>query len=87
MTLFEFNLLENNCLKADEVWTNGVYLMSRPSPLVPDVEILLYQLPEFYVEIFYNHKANKILRLLSFCSVEYLQPYLSSISLKELSLK
>jgi hypothetical protein len=78
MTLNEFNLLENNSKKAEVVWEHGVYIASRISPLVPDVKILLYQLPRFYVEMYYNNNENKILRLLSFCSVDNLEPYLSN---------
>jgi hypothetical protein len=81
MTLYEFNLLENNDKKAAVVWEHGVHIASRLSPLVTDVKILLYQLPRFYVEVYFNDDENKILRLLSFCSVDNLEPYLSSINI------
>ncbi|WP_018613199.1 hypothetical protein [Segetibacter koreensis] len=79
MTLYEFNLLDNNQLKAEAVWEHGVCIATRESPLHSDVTILLYQLPKFYVEVFYQKKRNEILRLLSFSSVDNLEPYLLSI--------
>lgn len=83
MSLYEFNLLDNNQLKAEAVWQDGVYIATRTSPLHLDVKILLYQLPKFYVEVFYHEERNEILRLLSFSSVDNLEPYLLSINIDE----
>jgi hypothetical protein len=82
MTLYEFNLLESNDLRAEAVWTHGVHVATRTFPLVPQVYILLYQLPTFYVEVYYNNKDNRILRFLSFFSVDSLEPYLSIINIE-----
>ena len=83
MTLYEFNLLDNNQLKAEAIWEHGVYIATRASPGHSDVKILLYQLPKFYVEVFYQKERNQILRLLSFSSLDNLQPYLLDINIDE----
>lgn len=86
MTLYEFNLLEDNAKKADVVWEQGVYIASRRSPHNVHVKIMLYQLPKFYVEVFFDIQQNKILRLLSFSSVGNLDPYLSCINIDDICL-
>jgi hypothetical protein len=82
MTLKEFNLLDNNDKKADAVWSSGVHVATRKSPWISGVKILLYQLPKFYVEVHYDSENNKVIRLLSFKSIEYLEPYLLNIDIQ-----
>jgi hypothetical protein len=83
MTSYEFNLLQNNNLKAEVVWQYGVFLTKRRSPHTNKVQILLYQLPKFYVEIFYDAERNVIVRFLSFISTDHLTPYLPGIDINE----
>ncbi|MDB5141071.1 MAG: hypothetical protein JWR12_2987 [Mucilaginibacter sp.] len=74
LTLYDFNSLNAN-EKADAVWT-GIFLTDREDN---GLKVQLYSLNDFFVEVFYDPVANKILRFRAFKSYELLQPYLAHI--------
>lgn len=59
----------------------AVFLLERRSL---DWNILLFQLEGFYVEVFYERKAQKVDKLKSFDDVEQLEPYLRKIDVPAL---
>ncbi|HEX8314923.1 MAG TPA: hypothetical protein VF610_00165 [Segetibacter sp.] len=44
-------------------------------------KVLLFQLNDFYIEVYYNAKLNFISQLIPFRSTDNLEPYLQKISL------
>ncbi|MGZ3861165.1 MAG: hypothetical protein ACXVMS_16635 [Flavisolibacter sp.] len=59
----------------------AVYLVSRQEP---KFFIDLYQLENFYVEVFYHRKNQNQLYVQAFTEVEKLQPYLQHIEISSL---
>ena len=74
LTLYDFNALTDN-EKAEAVW-QGTFLADREEN---GLAVQLYSLPAFYVEVFYDPLANKILRFQAFTSKNFLTPYLAHI--------
>jgi len=74
LTLYDFNALDENG-KADAIWT-GDFLGGREEN---GLKVQLYSLTNFYVEVFYDEWANKILRFRAFKSYDLLTPYLAYI--------
>ena len=72
LTLYDFNALSEN-EKADAVWS-GTFLADREEN---GLTVQLYAINNFYVELFYDPVANKILRFRSFTSKHLLTPYLA----------
>lgn len=54
----------------------GVFLLERKSL---DWNILLFQVDAFYVEVYYERKAQKVELLKSFEDIDQLEPYLQKI--------
>lgn len=77
MTINEFNQL-NEMEQAEAIW-NGVFIDTREDK---NHQILLYQIDEFYVEVYYHKELNVIrdMRTLDCTAVE-LEPYLRKIDL------
>ncbi|HEV7622148.1 MAG TPA: hypothetical protein VGO09_10455 [Flavisolibacter sp.] len=73
----EFNML-NDDAKSNALWINAslVDIIRKE-----DLTILLYQLSDFYVEVYYNYLKNQIEKFISFNSTDQLEPYLDKISL------
>ena len=71
LSLFEFNLLTDN-EKAEAVWS-GTFLGDRPER---EFRVQLYRIAAFYVEVFYDGDANKIVEFQAFSSYDLLAPYL-----------
>lgn len=78
MTQYHFNILEEN-EKANIVWRKGVLLGERTDRYYT---ISLYQLNDFYVEVFRHNHFNVITRFKSFSNTNQLAPYLEEISLE-----
>ncbi|RFZ92929.1 hypothetical protein D0C36_16200 [Mucilaginibacter conchicola] len=76
MTMDVFNMLSLD-EKADVVWS-GTFLSDR---IKDEFCIQLYSLPDFYVEVFYEVKANKIVDFRPFTDKQALVPYLAQIKL------
>lgn len=73
----EYQLLDEE-LQAQLLFVDGVYLMTRKTARM---DIDLYALYHFHVEVFFDKKQEEPLYLKSFDSEQLLDPYLEAISL------
>lgn len=71
ITIYDY-LRMSEAEQYEAVW-NGTFLGDRRED---DSWIQCYSLGSFYVEVFYDQKANRVQRLRSFSKVEQLAPYL-----------
>lgn len=76
MTLYEFKQLDE-MEQAEVVW-DGALIGDRQDDVY---NILLYQIDNFYVEVYYHKEHEVIKKLRSFSSTEQLQPYLEKMDL------
>lgn len=60
------------------VYQKGVYLSER---LEDDLLVALYQVNDFYVEVYYRFASSEIVKFISFHSDVMLAPYLNKIQL------
>ncbi len=60
---------------------DGVHIASRRGFFC---SIALFQVEDYYVEIFYNKKTNEVGRVKTFRGTELLKPYLRQIDISEL---
>ncbi len=67
--------------QADYLWNNGTFLANRVND---GMKIQLHALSNFYVEVFYLSKENKIIELKPFKAVRCLEPYLDQIDINQL---
>ena len=74
ISLYDFNLLEDD-EKATAVWA-GTFLGDREEN---GLRVQLYSVDGFYVEVFYDGLANKILRFRAFKTYDLLTPYLAHV--------
>ena len=73
--LYEFNVL-TDIEKANMVLDNGTFMLKRHD----DQHVInLYTLSDFYVELYYDQKSNRINKIRSFKSTEPLDPYIDDI--------
>ena len=77
MTSSYFDQL-NEATQTDVIWENGVYLDRRKEGFY---NVLLFQLGDFYTEIFYHAHFNVIIKIRSFSDTDLLAPYLDKIKL------
>lgn len=77
MTLDEFTLL-NETKQAQTLLKKGIFLTER---LYKNFSILLYQLDNFYVEVYHNLRFDVMQGMRCFEDDEALQPYLESIDI------
>ncbi len=77
MTLYQFNALDE--MEQQEAVWSGTHIGER---FDQEHSILLYQIDNFYVEVFYHREHNVIRRFRSFSSVTQLEPYLKKIDIK-----
>lgn len=61
----------------------GVFLFGRTGV---GVNVMLYQVESFYVEIFFDEKMSEALRIKGFEDTKLLEPYLRQIDVTELQL-
>lgn len=57
---------------------HGVHVASRPGLFC---SIALFQIDDFYVELFYNKKTNEVGRAKTFYGTDLLEPYLKYIDI------
>ena len=69
-SLFHFLGLDIN-QQAEYVW-QGIYLTSRTDN---DLQVLLYNLGEFYAEVFFDPRNTKITYIKGFKATSHLVPY------------
>jgi hypothetical protein len=74
LTLYDFNGFTED-EKANAVW-QGSFLADREEN---GLTVQLYAVSSFYVEVYYDPIANKILKFRSFTSKNLLVPYLAHI--------
>jgi len=77
MTLYQFNSL-NETQQAEMLWDNGVHIGER---IDSEHTIALYQIYNFYVEVFYHRGSNAIKKFRSFSSTDQLAPYTVGIDI------
>jgi hypothetical protein len=80
MTLFDFRLLTGN-EQIKLLYAYGVYVGKRR---VKGQVVVLYQLEDFYVEIYYKKYRHYVSSIHSFCSTALLNPYLDQINIEDL---
>lgn len=80
MTLDEFTHL-NERRQAQTLLERGTFLAER---LYKNFSIFLYQLDNFYVEVYHNLRFDVMQGMRCFEDDETLQPYLESIDISEL---
>lgn len=77
MTLDEFSLM-NDARQAETLLERGIFLADR---LYKNFSIILYQLDNFYVEVYHNLRFDIMQGMRCFEDDEALQPYLESIDI------
>ena len=80
MTLDEFTSLDET-LQAEAQIDRGVFLAER---MYKNFSIFLYQLDDFYVEIYHNLKYNVMQGMRSFREEEDLEPFLENIDISSI---
>lgn len=80
MTLSEFKYLDT-AAQAVLICQKGTYLAERDQY---QSLIVLYQLFDFYAEVYFLLDQSQILKILSFHSDDVLEPYLAKVSLEGL---
>ena len=74
ISLFHFIGLDLN-QKAEYVW-QGSHIATRTDS---EHRILLYNLGEYYAEVFYNAETNEIINIKGFRANSHLVPYMNKI--------
>jgi len=77
MTVTEFTLLDETS-QAKTLLERGIFLTER---MYKNFSILLYQIDDFYVEVYHNIRYNVLQGMRSFQDDEALQPFLESIDI------
>ena len=67
--------------KCDLITFRGSYLTQR---MLGDCKVFLYHTEDFYIEVFYSPKHQKVLLIKAFDKPIGLDPYLDKISLTDL---
>ncbi len=57
---------------------DGAYLGKRYKP---DICIMLYQIEDFYIEVYFHQKNNNMVGIASFLNIDNLEPYLEQIDI------
>lgn len=80
MSLSEFSRLHESA-QAQVLIERGIFLAER---LYKSIMIFLYQVDDFYVEVYHNLRFNVIQGITGFKDEDVLQPYLESIDISQL---
>jgi hypothetical protein len=70
--------------KCDVVTYNGHYLLHR---FLGDCKVFLYNAEDFFIEVFYSTKYQKVLMINAFDQFSGIEPYLDGISLADLDMR
>ena len=65
----------------DTILKNGIHIASRRGLFC---EIALFQVEDYYVEVFFDAKSKEVSRAVSFTDVEMLEPYLRQVDISDL---
>lgn len=68
--------------KCDVITFQGNYLLQRR---LADCKVFLYSAEEFFIEVFYSPKHQKVLMINAFDNTIGLEPYLDKITLDDLT--
>ena len=80
MTLCEYyNLKQQEQFEA--LYNYGIHISDRADS---EYCIILFQLDNFYVELYFHIEDNALEKLVSFSNMDYIKPYLEQIDLSEL---
>jgi hypothetical protein len=80
MILNDFNRLDQY-KQLDEIMTKGVLLLQSKRY---NVHVKLFQLDNFYAEVFSLHENNKVIMINAFENTDYLEPYLAEVDVSAL---
>lgn len=80
MTIEQFRSLPKD-MQRKMVKHSGAFLFGRTGV---GVNVLLYQVDGFYVEIYFDEKMSEAMHLRSFEDTSYLDPYLRMVDVSEL---
>lgn len=80
MTFEQFKALPKD-IQRNVVKHCGVFLFGRQGV---GVNVMLYQVEGFYVEIYFDDKMSEATRIKSFDDTVYLEPYLRRVDVSEL---
>jgi hypothetical protein len=67
--------------QTDVIWENGTFLDRRSEGFY---NVLLFQIDDFYTEVYYHSHFNVIIKIESFSDTDRLEPYLDHITLPPL---
>ncbi len=81
MTVNEYNLM-NQVKQADVLLEYGVMVAERT---YKDFKIILYQVKNFYVEVYFHKTYDMIQGFRAFENLRYLDPFLEEIDIRELT--
>lgn len=71
-------------LQSNYLITEGVNLDLKLSK--KNIEVALFAIHDFYVEVYFQHKTSEILRIQSFRTLKKLEPYLSQIDIDDITI-
>lgn len=80
MTLCEYYHL-NQTEQFETLYDHGIHISDRADS---EYCIILFQLDNFYVELYFHIEDNVLKKLISFSNIDYIAPYLEQIDLSEL---
>jgi hypothetical protein len=80
-TLDEFRVMSFE-KKCDVITFKGTYLAQR---ILADCKVFLYFAEDFFIEVFYSPKHQRVLMINAFDKAISLEPYLDKISLTDLT--
>lgn len=80
MTFQQFRSLPKD-IQRNVVKHFGVFLFGRTGV---GVNVMLYQVESFYVEIYFDEKMSEAIRIRSFEDTRHLEPYLRLVDVSEL---
>jgi len=83
MTISEYNKLSQE-MQFEELYNNGVHISDRADD---EYCIILFQLYDFYVELYFHIEHNSLKKVVIFNNADFLKPYLELIDLSELFIK
>lgn len=80
MNLYEYTGMDE-VEQCEELWFNGVQVAEREES---EFNIALYQIHNFYIELFYDKAHKQLHRLRPFCNTNSLDTYLNNLNISAL---
>lgn len=79
LSIRKFNLMAKG-KQITYLWERCVYIVTR---VEQNYSVHLYGCTNFYAEVWYKHGNHRILKIASFQSVEFLEPYLNRVDISD----